>query len=188
QVYRNPRAHLSKEPGRDHLWLTRPEWRSLVPSSARKGQRFPVPKPLVDRLCRRYLIDLVRVGGEGGPRRPEDTQAEELSLTVEESTPAGLRLRLDGSARFRTRGPEHGAPGKQGRVDDFRLQGLLRYDRGMRTITRFDLVALCPTGHYDQAGKEIVPLGVAFRLTPGTTPADRVRPHSFHAGYFAKAR
>src|SRR4051812_9969903 len=51
EVYRNPRAHLSKEPGRDHLWLTEAEWKSLVPGRPKKAQRFAVPKPLVDRMC-----------------------------------------------------------------------------------------------------------------------------------------
>jgi hypothetical protein len=187
-VYRNPRAHLSREAGRDHLWLTEAEWRSLIPATGKQGDRVNVPGPIVDRFCRRYLIDLVRIGGEGGPRRPEDVLSQELALTVEEATPTGLRLRLNGSARFRTRGPEHGAPGKDGRVDEFRLLGFLQYDAAKRAFTRFDVVALCETGHYDEIGKKLVPLGVAFELTRGETPADRVRPHSLYHIYFGKDR
>ena len=74
QIYKTKVAR-SLEAGRDHLWLTEAEWRSLVPSGAKAGETLPVPQPLTDRICRRYLIDLVRVGGNGGPRRPEQVLA-----------------------------------------------------------------------------------------------------------------
>src|SRR5262245_34794365 len=66
-IYRNPKAHLSQEPGRDFLWLKADECKALIPASPRKGDTLTVPDAVVDRLCRRYLIDLVRIGGEGGP-------------------------------------------------------------------------------------------------------------------------
>jgi hypothetical protein len=188
QVYRLPRAHLSQEPGRDFLWLTEPEWRSLVPARAEPGQRLAVPPALVDRICRRYLIDLVRIGGEGGPRRPDQVLGQGLTLTVLEATPGAVRLRLDGQARYRTQGPEHGAPGKEGRVDEFRLLGFLDYDAATKVLTRFDAVALSETGHFDEIGRCVLPLGVAFELTRGQTPADRVRPSSFYQDYFGKRR
>lgn len=188
EIYRNPRAHLSKEPGRDHLWLTRAEWKSLVPAQAEVGERLAVPGPIADRLCRRYLIDLVRIGGEGGPRRPEDVLARDLVLTVEEVTPARLRLRLEGTPRFVSRGPEYGAPQKEGRKDMFHLRGIVEYDRKAAVFTRFDIVALCETGHYDEIGKKLVPLGVVLELNRGETPADRVRPHSYYENYFGARR
>src|SRR5262249_2494280 len=98
-IYRNPKAHLSKEPGRDHLWLTRPEWRSLLPAQAEVGERVTVPGPIADRLCRRYLIDLVRIGGEGGPRRPEDVLSRGLVLTVAEGSSGRVSLQLHGAVR-----------------------------------------------------------------------------------------
>jgi hypothetical protein len=188
EVYRNPKAHLSREAGRDFLWMTRAEWQSLVPAEPRPGQRRAVPAPLVDRVCRRYLIDLVRVGGEGGPRGRADTLHEELTLTVESADADRVRLRLDGSAAFRTHGPEHGAPGKEGRADAFRLLGFLDYEARKQAFTRFDVVALSETGHFDEAARKVLPLGVAFELTRGDTPADRTRPHSLHDDYFGKAK
>jgi hypothetical protein len=188
EIYRNSKAHLSKEPGRDHLWLTRVEWKSLVPAQAEAGERLTVPDPIADRLCRRYLIDLVRIGGEGGPRRPEDVLSRELVLVIEEATPAQLRLRLEGTPRFMTHGPEYGAPRKEGRKDTFQLHGIVEYDRKAGVFTRFDVVALCETGHYDEIGKKLVPLGVAFELNRGETPADRVRPHSYYENYFGSKR
>src|SRR5262245_54384414 len=106
QVYRNPAAHLSQVAGPDHLWLTEAEWKSLLPARPRKGERLAVPEPLVDRICRRYLIDLVRIGGEGGPRSPATVRSQKLTLTVEDVSPESVRLRLDGSAHFATRGLE----------------------------------------------------------------------------------
>jgi hypothetical protein len=185
-IYRNPKAHLSREPGRDHLWLTEAEWKSLVPARCRKGDSFAVPGPIADRICRRYLIDLVRVGGNGGPRRPEQVLSQEVGLTVTEVSSERIRLRLDGSARFVIHGPEYGAKGKEGKVDDFRLLGFLDYDARREAFTRFDMVALSETGHFDEAGQAIRPLGVAFQLTRGDVPADRVAPSSFTKVYFGK--
>jgi hypothetical protein len=187
QIYRNPRAILSLEAGRDFLWLTEAEWRSLVPAAAKEGDKFPLPRPLVDRFCRRYLIELVRVGGVGGARHVEDVVSEEMTLTVQEVTLRHVRLRLDGSARFKTHGEEYGAPGK-GREDVFQLLGFLTYHTGRRCFTRFDVVALSETGHYDEAGKQVLPLGVAFELTQGETPADRTPPYTFGPEYFARGR
>jgi hypothetical protein len=186
QLYLNPKAHLSREPGRDFLWLTRAELQSLLPARPKEGAKLRVPAALADRFCRRYLIDLVRIGGNGGPRQPEDVLAEELWLTVEAVTPGAVRLRLHGSARFVTRGPEHGAPGNGGRVDEFRVLGFLTQDRGKQQLTRFDAVALSEAGHFDEIGRRLLPLGVAFGLTRGEAPADRVRPSSFYHEYFGK--
>ena len=52
----------------------------------KKGMKIPAPLAITDRICRRYLIDLVRIGGEGGPRNPKDVIAQELTLTVTETT------------------------------------------------------------------------------------------------------
>ncbi len=188
RIYRHPRAHLSKEPGRDHLWLTRAEWQSLIRPGAKKGDSFAVPAALVDRICRRYLIDLVRSGGNGGPRAPQNVRGQALTLTVEEADDHVLRLRLDGWARYLSVGPEHGVTDPKGREDSFALWGRLDYDRAAKAFTRFDVAALSETGHYDEVGKKLMPLGVAFVLTPARDAIDRVRPSSFHQAYFGKAR
>jgi hypothetical protein len=186
-LYRHPKAHLSREPGRDHLWLTEAEWRSLIPQRPQVGDRAAVSAALTDRLCRRYLIDLVRIGGEGGPRRREDVLGQELTLTVVAVTEEVVRLRLEGAARYRTRGREHGAP-KEGREDAFTILGHIEYDRKADAVRRFDVVALCPTGHYDEVGQASAALGVAFELSRGQTPAERARPSSYFADYFGKGR
>jgi hypothetical protein len=185
RIYRNPKAHLAQEPGRDHLWMTAEESKSLLPVQLRPGVSKAVPPKLVDRICRRYLIDLVRIGGEGGPRRREDVVSQELKITVEEKTANRIRLRLAGSTIYRTHGPEHGVPAGQ-RRDAFQVLGWAEVDRSTGAFVRFDVVAVCETGHFDEIGRKVTPLGIAFTLTPGKQPADRVRPHSLYQDYFAK--
>jgi hypothetical protein len=187
QIYKTEVAR-SLEAGRDHLWLTESEWKSLIPAAARRGDTLTVPQPITDRMCRRYLIDLVRVGGNGGPRRPEHVLAERLRLTVEEATPERVRLRLDGTARLATHDPNGGARGKEPKVDAFRVQGFLTYNVKARKLTRFNAVAFSETGHYDEIHRRVLPLGVAFELARGDTPAERVPPSSFGKDYFGKVR
>jgi hypothetical protein len=86
-----------------------------------------------------------------------------------------------------THGPENGVRGKE-RRDTFQLLGYLTYDTKKKALKRFNVVALCETGHFDEIGRKLVPLGVAFELTEGKTPADRVRPHSYYQEYFGKAK
>ena len=182
------RVARSLEPGHDHLWLTADEWKSLLPGEPRRGERRAVPSALADRLCRRCLIDLVRVGGNGGPRRADEVLGRRLWLTTEEVTPARLRLRLEGHARLATHDAGCGARPKAPKVDTFALLGYLDYDRAKKAVTRFDIVALSETGHYDEVNKKVLPLGVALERTRASSPADRVPPSSFGKDYFGKGR
>jgi hypothetical protein len=186
-VYRHAKAHLSQEPGRDFLWLTAEEKKALTPASVSKGDIIKVTAAIADRLCRRYLIDLVRIGGEGGPRNPNNVRSQELTLTVEEAGER-VRLRLEGTARYMTHGPEFGVTNREGREDVFRLRGMVEYEAKTGMVRRFDAVALCETGHYDEIGKKVTPLGIAFELTSAELPADRVRPHSWYHDYFSGKR
>ena len=187
QIYKTEVAR-SREPGRDHLWLTQAEWQALVPDRLTPGEAVAVPAPVVERICRYGLIDLVRVGGNGGPRRPEDVRAGAWRLTVAEVAPASVRLRLDGSARLVTHDRGSGAQDKEGKVDSYQVLGVLSYDRKRERLTRFDVVGLSETGHYDEIHQQVVPLGVALELAEGRVPADRVAPSSFGKDYFSKSR
>lgn len=182
--YRQMRGHISREANRDFLWLTAAEAKSLVPADPTKGARAAVPREIVDRICRRYLIDVVRIGGNMGPRHPTAVREQQLHLTVEEVTASRVRLRLDGKARYWTLGDNLGAPKPDGREDSYLLWGRLEYDRKAAAFTRFDLAALSETGHYDEVGKKITAMGLAFELTDAKAPADRVRPSSYYQNYY----
>ncbi|HZY88248.1 MAG TPA: hypothetical protein VFE78_25655 [Gemmataceae bacterium] len=159
---------------RDHLWLTKADWQTLVRGAPRKGSRFPMPRPLADRLLRFHLVDITR--GEPDSWRPEDVRKADLTWTAEEATPTSLLLRLDGSALLAT----DADPDRAGRGYDMRLLGYLHYDRAKGIVDRFDLLAV--GDHWGAStftpgarpGRK--PLGVAFELRRGNDPADLLPP------------
>jgi hypothetical protein len=159
---------------RDHLWLTKPDWQALVRAGTRKGQRFPMARPVADRLLRFHLVDNTR--GEPNFWRPEDVRQAELTWTVEEATPVSLRLRLDGSALLAT----DADLGRARRGYDARLLGYLHFDREKGVVDRFDLLAVGDhwgRGTYtpgSRPGRK--PLGVALELRRGNDPADLLPP------------
>jgi hypothetical protein len=161
---------------RDHLWLTKAVWQSLVRAATKKGDHFPMPRPLAERLLRFHLVDNTR--GEPDFWRPEDVRKAELTWTVEEATPASLRLRLDGSALLAT----NADPDKARRGYDVRLLGYLHYDRAKGAVDRFDVLAVGDhwgvgtfTGGARPGRK---PLGVAMELRRGNDPADLLPPQA----------
>jgi hypothetical protein len=101
-----------------------------------------------------------------------------LTWTVEEATPASLRLRLDGSALLAS----DGDPEKARRGYDVRLLGYLHYDREKAVVGRFDLLAA--GDHWGRStftpgarpGRK--PLGVALELRRGNDPADLLPPQA----------
>lgn len=164
--------------GRDHMWLTREEWHSLLPRQWRAGERYPVPQTLAERLIRFHLVDNIR--GEPPLWTRDEIRQADLTLTVEDAVApdgkgAPTRLRLQGTARLQSAGRWEGT----GRGYDARLQGLLTYDHAGEHFSRFDLLSWgeawgegrytggAPKGHF--------PLVIAFSLA-GDKPADRIPP------------
>jgi hypothetical protein len=173
---------------RDHLWLTREDWQSLVPADPRKGDRFPMPPRLARRLLRFHLLDNTR--GEPPSWGDDEVRAQSLTWAVEAVTPAEVRLSLRGTALLATAAD----PAKARRGFDAALLGHLHYDRSRKVITRLDLLAA--GDHWGEGtftrgarpGRR--PLGVAFELSPGKEPADRVPPQAARAidEYWGAAR
>jgi hypothetical protein len=173
---------------RDHLWLTEAEWRAMVPENAKKGDRAPLPTAVAERILRFHLTDNTR--GEPNMWRRDEIRSKDLVMTVEEVTPASIRLRLDGSAVLATRADVTQAE----RGFDVRLFGYLGYDRAKKAIDRFDILAA--GDHWGEGtftrrarpGK--MPLGVAFELSDGKSGADRVPPQAAREinGYYGRER
>ena len=186
QIYKTEVAR-SFEPGRDHLWLTESEANSLVPDELRTGSSSPFARHVADRICRRYLIDLVRVGGNGGPRRPDELLSAMIHATIESTNADEVRLKIDGSARLATHDVGSGAAKNAPKIDEFDMLGFAVYDRSRKRFSSFNLVAYSETGHYDEIRKKVLPLGVLFTLSPARTPAERVPPSSYADNYFAEA-
>jgi hypothetical protein len=164
------------EAARDHLWLTEPEWRSLVPAGVKPGDQFPLPDAIADRICRFHLVDNTR--GEPPMWSREHIRARQFSVTIEESTESGIRARLDGAAVIATKSDLEQAD----RGYDLRLLGYVHYDAAANGIDRFDLVAVgnhWGEGTYTGGARPgRTPLGVAFELASGKSPADRVPPQA----------
>jgi hypothetical protein len=114
--------------GRDHLWLTQEEWRSLLPAEWKPGARYPVPPSIAARWVRFHMVDNVR--GEPSFWEPADVSEARLWLRVED--PAAGTLRLEGSARL-----QHG----EERGYSACVQGHLTYDRTRDRFTRLDLLS-----------------------------------------------
>jgi hypothetical protein len=161
---------------RDHLWLTEPEWKALVSINPGKGARLPLPPKIVERILRFHLTDNTR--GEPPMWRREDIRAQQLTLTVEDVTPTTIRLRLAGSALLATDADAT----KAERGFDVHVLGHIDYDRGKKTIQRFDVVAVGdhwgdgPFTRNARPGRQ--PLGVAFELARGKSAADLVPPQA----------
>lgn len=153
--------------GRDHMWLTRDEWRALRPPSWRKGETYALPPGIAGRLLRFHLVDNVR--GEPSTWRPDEVRESDLKLTVSEP-PAGL-LTLSGTARLHSFDVRRGY--------EARVQGQLRFERAGDRFARVDLLSWGEAwgeGTYTRgAPKGRFPLLVAFSLAGGA-PADRVPP------------
>ena len=178
QIYKTKVAR-SMEAGRDHLWLTNSEATSLAPDPPTVGAEKSVATAVVDRICRRYLIDLVRVGGNGGPRRPEEVLGAKLRVTVKSANASEIQLQFNGSARLATHDVGSGARKNKPKIDVFQLLGYAVYNRDTKRFTSMRLIAFSDTGHYDEIHNKVLPLGVAFELSSTETQADRVPPSSF---------
>lgn len=161
------------EPARFNMWLTEEEWRSLVPSAPRKGERITVPDGIQKRLFRFHLVN--GTFGLPGFWKRDEIRSGELTLTVEDVTPV-LKMRLDGAVLL-----IGDAPAREARGYDARLLGFLEYEPKKKTFTRFDFVAVgdywggdYEGGRFKRPGKE--PLGFAFELSRGNTAVDLAPP------------
>jgi hypothetical protein len=168
----------------DHMWLTRTEWRSLIPARPQRGEKFALPAPVADRLCRWHLNPLF-VYGEANPLERKEVRAARLTLTVVRASASTIRLRLDGFARLGKDAPAAVKPGRKACVDQWgyepRLFGWLEYDCRKQAFQRFDMVALGDhfgrLGICDSASRPgCQPLGIAFELVTSNAPADRIAP------------
>ena len=162
------------EASRDHLWLTESEWRSLVPEHPEAGTRFAVPAKIAERMLRFHLVDNTR--GEPPFWRRDDIRKSELNLIVQSVSLHEIKMQIEGSALIATDAdPEKAARGYQPN-----LLGFLNYNRDGKRFTRFDIVAVGDHWgngpHTRGARSGRTPLGVAFELSAGESPADRIAP------------
>jgi hypothetical protein len=175
-----------QEANPDFLWLTKSEWKSLIPANPRQGDTYPAPAAVRERIFRFHLHPVMAFGEHNGWNR-KAIRGGRLTLTVEDVSPATIRFRLSGYALL---GPDFDTVQKMIRQRrawygyEPALLGHLDYDRKAKRITRFDLIALGDTyGLLPENGCWLSrpgrnPLAVGFELVSGDVPADRVPPRS----------
>jgi hypothetical protein len=186
----------SRFPGTDTMWITEKEWTSMAPAAPRKGDPVPFPITLQNRILAYYTAPEL-IGWNN--RAYGEVRGAEFSLTVEEVTAGGFRLRLEGFAR---KGKPFDPKGIAPEGGDFRFLGFPRYDSKKKAFDRFDVIALGKAWggsgeDINGGGKgprvEYVPIyeragrpyssGIAFELVSGERPADRVPPGPGANGY-----
>ncbi len=162
-------AQCARLPAYDRVWLTRTEWREMLPKG--DATSFEVDLKLVRKLARFHTVDLI--GTQRAPWPEASVRHCRLAGEVIGSAGGTVDVRLTGAMLIEgsskpapNLGPDDG-PVKL----DLRLAGVLRYDQARDEITQFDLVA---HGPYLKAGRP-AEFGFHFRLT-GAEAADNVPP------------
>jgi hypothetical protein len=159
---------------RDHMWLTRSEWESLIPANPIKGNSFPLPKSIADRLARFHLVDNTR--GEPPSWELEEVRKRKLDVIIENVTDVNVLLRLEGKVLLATKADLNSAE----RGFDARLLGYLRFNRRQQKFDRFDMLVIGEhwgQGHFTEGARPgRSPLGIVFELAQGDAPGDQVPP------------
>lgn len=170
-----------------HMWLSEPEWKSLIPVDPKAGDQTPLPPNIAARIVRWHLNPLRFYGRYvSDALDPQEVRSGQLTLTVESVSPDLVRLRLEGNAQLGQPPPAAVVAREIASLDQWGYEpavlGFLEYDPRERVFTRFDIVAL--GDHFGRLGlgrrapsrPGLQPLGIAFELTKGDQPADRVPP------------
>ena len=173
--------HSMVEASPDHMWLTEPEWRSLVAADPRLGQRLAVPAAITHRLVRYHLVPS-RICASGAPWPVRGIRAAKLTMTVAEAQPTRLQLRLEGHVHLGTAHDPSRSVEEQELGYEAQLHGFLTYDRAQRLFTRFDVLVLGDVYGKLEGLNGLLgarpgpqPLGFAFELA-ADKPANRVVP------------
>jgi hypothetical protein len=195
--------NLFLQPNTEYMWLTRNEWRAMVPTNPAEGQKLKVNPAIAMRMARFHLTPQRATTSEGGIIHPKRVKEARLRLKVESVTPQIIHMKLEGRVHWGSdfesdKATTPNGPLAQGYATP--IDGRLEYDLKMRAFTRFDIVALGDTwGRWGDAnGRSMYverpgrsPFGFAFELTSGDTPTDRIPPggngrYVTDRGYFRK--
>lgn len=188
-------------PNIEHMWLTRAEWQSLVPADPTKGDKLPVPPAISERIARFHLVPRRALTSEDGILPKKAVKTASLTLTVEDVSPARLRLSLEGFVHTGADFDPDRATTPNGPLPfgfATPLHGLLEYDRSKQSFTRFDIVAPGDVwGRWGDANNNSMtierpgrsPIGFAFELAQGDSPTNRIPPaghggRALRSGYF----
>jgi hypothetical protein len=162
------------ESQRDHLWLTKAEWQSLIPKNVKPGDSIPISQEIAHRIFRFHLVDSTR--GQPPMWKKNELLKGEMTLKVESVKDGKTDMILEGSALLSS-DPD---TTKAKRGFDVVLLGKLSYNEAKNAFERFDLIALGEhwgEGQYTPGARlGRTPLGLAFELARVDDPASAVPP------------
>jgi hypothetical protein len=189
------------QPNTEYMWLTRDEWRELVPTNPVHGRRREVDPAIAERMARFHLTPQRATTSEGGIKSRQSVKEARLALVVKEISARHIRMELEGFIHWgsdydSSKATTPNGPLAQGYETP--VHGQLEYDREKGGFTRFDLVAPGDVwGRWGDAnGKSMYverpgrnPFGFALELATGDSPSDRIPPggngrYVQNTGYF----
>jgi len=85
------------QPHPDYMWMTEAEWKSLIPTNPKVGERIPFPENITRRIFQ-FHLGLNRTIGDPITQR---IMAGELWLNLVEAFPNQLKLKVSGFAKVR---------------------------------------------------------------------------------------
>jgi hypothetical protein len=188
QIVRSREYYYRQNPDRwpvetqsDMLWLTEPEWKSLVPASPRPGDRRAVAPAVQKRFYSTIGIDYMEGSVDSLP--PRQTT---MTLTVRRVDDRAVVLRLDGYAQLGKELDEKLRSKPNSRGCELRVIGAVHYDRKKQVITRFDVAGVGRAwGNKMGYVQREVRLdqypwmyGIACELVTGDAPQDRIPPYN----------
>jgi hypothetical protein len=165
----------------DLLWLTEPEWKSLIPTSPEVGDRSDVERAIQKRFFSTIAIDYMDGSVNSLPARDAT-----MTLTVQHADDKTILLRLDGYARLGKELDDDLRSQPNSRGSEIRVLGYVGYDRSKQAITRFDVVGV---GHAwgnkmnylkseIRLGEYPWMYGIACELVTGNSPQDLIPPYN----------
>jgi len=193
---------LFLQPNTEYMWITREEWKAIVPANPVAGASVPVAPAIGERMARFHLNPRRAMTSEDGILRKETVKSVKLTLVVDDVSADRIRMVLEGAVHTGTEFDAAGATSPNGPLAfgfATPIRGVLEYDRAKNVFTRFDIAAPGEVwGRWGDAnGKSLfaerpgrTPFGFAFELAQGDSPTHRLPPggngqRARAAGYFA---
>jgi hypothetical protein len=176
------------EPNTEYMWLTKEEWKSLVPADPVRGGKLEPPAAIAMRMARFHLNPRRAMTSEDGILRKETVKAARMTLAVEEVSADRIRMVLDGFIHYGTEFNAAEATTPNGPLMfgyATPLRGILDYDRKKNAFTRIDIAAPGEVwGRWGDANGNSLfaerpgktPFGFAFELAQGDSPTNRLPP------------
>jgi hypothetical protein len=197
------RAHrMLFEPNVEYMWITEQEWKSLIPKRPRLGDAVAVDRAIAMRMARFHLSPRRALTSEDGIVAKREVKSAELRLVVDQVSDDRVRMRLTGFVHTGSDYDAAKATTPNGPLEfgfETKLDGVLEYDRSREQFTRFDIIAPGEVwGRWGDANNNSQkverpgrsPVGFAFELAEGDSPANRIPPgghggRALASGYFS---